>query len=93
MIKIKGIFVSMSFLQIYKKAFSGLPPKVWVLSLAMVVNRSGSMVLLFTSLYLTKELHYTLAEAGSVMSLYGIGSILGSYTGGWLTDKRNFTIS
>ena len=90
MIKIKGIFVSMSFLQIYKKAFSGLPPKVWVLSLAMVVNRSGSMVLLFTSLYLTKELHYTLAEAGWVMSLYGIGSILGSYTGGWLTDRRNF---
>jgi len=80
----------MSFLQIYKKAFSGLPSKVWVLSLAMVVNRSGSMVLLFTSLYLTKELHYTLAEAGSVMSLYGIGSILGSYTGGWLTDRRNF---
>ena len=80
----------MSFLQIYKKAFSGLPSKVWILSLAMVVNRSGSMVLLFTSLYLTKELHYTLAEAGSVMSLYGIGSILGSYTGGWLTDRKNF---
>ena len=90
MIKIKGIFVPMSFFQIYKKSFSGLSPKVWVLSLAMLINRSGSMVLLFTSLYLTKELHYSLAQAGWVMSLYGVGSILGSYTGGWLTDKGNF---
>lgn len=80
----------MSFLNIYKKAFAGLSPKVWVLSLAMLINRSGSMVLLFTSLYLTKELHYSLAQAGWVMSLYGVGSILGSYTGGWLTDKGNF---
>jgi MFS family permease len=80
----------MSFFQIYKKSFSGLSPKVWVLSLAMLINRSGSMVLLFTSLYLTKELHYSLAQAGWVMSLYGVGSILGSYTGGWLTDKGNF---
>lgn len=56
----------------------------------MLINRSGSMVLLFTSLYLTKELHYSLAQAGWVMSLYGVGSILGSYMGGWLTDKGNF---
>ncbi len=80
----------MPFPQIYKKSFSGLSPKVWVLSLAMLINRSGSMVLLFTSLYLTKELHYSLAQAGWVMSLYGVGSILGSYMGGWLTDKGNF---
>lgn len=80
----------MPLLNIYKKAFSGLSPKVWVLSFAMLINRSGSMVLLFTSLYLTKELHYSLADAGWVMSLYGVGSILGSYTGGWLTDKGNF---
>lgn len=48
------------------------------------------MVLLFTSLYLTDELHFTLAEAGVIMSFYGIGSVLGAYVGGWLTDRRNF---
>lgn len=48
------------------------------------------MVLLFTSLYLTDELHFSLAEAGVIMSFYGIGSVLGSYAGGWLTDRRNF---
>jgi predicted MFS family arabinose efflux permease len=49
------------------------------------------MVLLFTSLYLTKELHFTIAEAGICMSFYGIGSVLGAYTGGWLTDRRDTT--
>ena len=48
------------------------------------------MVLLFTSLYLTRELHFSIAQAGIVMSFYGAGSILGSYAGGWLTDRRNY---
>lgn len=56
----------------------------------MFINRSGAMVLLFTSLYLTKELHFTIAEAGISLSFYGIGSVLGSYAGGWLTDRKNF---
>jgi predicted MFS family arabinose efflux permease len=55
---------------------------VWVLAISMVVNRAGSMVLFFTSLYLTKELHYSISQAGFVMSFYGIGSILGSFFGG-----------
>jgi LPXTG-motif cell wall-anchored protein len=59
----------------------------------MFINRSGSMVLLFTSLYLTKdeELHFTIAQAGLALSFYGIGSVLGSYAGGWLSDRRNIT--
>lgn len=61
-----------------------------MLSIAMFINRSGSMVLLFTSLYMTKELHFTIAQAGFVMSFYGMGSVLGSYTGGWLTDRMNY---
>ena len=48
------------------------------------------MVLLFTSLYLTKELHFSISQAGFIMSMYGIGSIIGSYLGGWLTDRINF---
>ena len=48
------------------------------------------MVLLFTSLYLTKELHFSISQAGLIMSMYVIGSIIGSYLGGWLTDRINF---
>lgn len=47
------------------------------------------MVLLFTSLYLTNELNFSIVNAGLVLSFYGIGSVLGSYLGGWLTDRRS----
>jgi predicted MFS family arabinose efflux permease len=77
-------------LSLYLGSFSNIQKNVWILSLAMFINRSGSMVLLFTSLYLTNDLHFTIAEAGIALSFYGIGSVLGSYAGGWLTDRRNF---
>lgn len=77
-------------LSLYQQAFSRLQRNIWILSVAMFINRSGSMVLLFTSLYMTKELHFTIADAGFIMSFYGIGSVLGSYTGGWLTDRMNY---
>jgi predicted MFS family arabinose efflux permease len=76
-----------SLLHLYKKSFEGLRREVWTLALAMFINRSGSMVLLFTSLYMTRELHFTVGDAGLVMSFYGIGSVLGSYFGGWLSDR------
>lgn len=77
-------------LNLYLGSFANIQRNVWILSIAMFINRSGSMVLLFTSLYLTKDLHFTIAEAGLTLSFYGIGSVLGSYAGGWLTDRKNF---
>jgi predicted MFS family arabinose efflux permease len=50
----------------------------------------GSMVLAFMSLYLTKELGFGMTEAGIVLAAYGVGSILGSYLGGWLTDRKDY---
>ena len=77
-------------LRLYQDAFSRLHRNAWILSITMFINRSGSMVLLFTSLYLTKKLGYSIGQAGVIMSFYGMGSILGSYTGGYLTDRKNF---
>src|SRR6476620_8811691 len=79
-----------SIISLYKQSFSNLHRNAWILALAMFINRSGSMVLLFTSLYLTKDLHFSIAQAGVIMSFYGFGSVLGSYAGGWLTDRKNF---
>lgn len=76
-------------LSLYKEAFSNLNRNIWILAIAMFINRSGSIVLLFTSLYLTNEFHFTIIDAGFIMSFYGIGSVLGSYIGGWLTDRKN----
>jgi len=80
----------LSFLNLYKASYSNLQRNVWILAIAMFINRSGSMVLLFTSLYMTNELGFSIAQTGFVMSFYGIGSVLGSYSGGWLTDRKNF---
>ena len=76
--------------RLYTQAVSGLPLEVWILSIASFINRSGAMVLAFTTLYLTNELHFSLAEAGSIMGFYGVGSMLGSYTGGALADRRPY---
>lgn len=79
-----------SVFSLYKAAFSGIQKNIWILSVAMLINRSGSMVLLFASLYLTNELHFTISDAGFIMSFFGAGSIFGSYAGGWLTDRKNY---
>ena len=71
----------------YRAAFSGLPREVWLLALGCLVNRAGTMVLPFLSLYLTVRLHFTVAEAGLVLGLWGVGSMVGSYLGGRLTDR------
>jgi predicted MFS family arabinose efflux permease len=45
------------------------------------------MVLPFLSLYLTHDLGMTAARAGQIIGCFGLGSMLGSYLGGWLSDK------
>ncbi len=48
------------------------------------------MVVPFLSLYLTKSLDFTLADVGWIMSAFGLGSVLGSWLGGKLTDKIGY---
>ncbi len=56
----------------------------------MLINRSGTMVLPFLSLYLTQHLHYSVEQAGIVLALFGMGSLLGTFLGGKLTDRIGF---
>lgn len=58
-----------------------------MLALVIFINRSGTMVVPFLSIYLTTQLGFTLAQMGWVLSMFGIGAIGGSVLGGWLTDK------
>jgi predicted MFS family arabinose efflux permease len=73
--------------RIYKDAFSELPTPVWLLSLVAFVNRCGTMVVPFLSLYMTREMGYSKIEAGTMLGVFGAGSIVGSYLGGWLGDR------
>jgi MFS family permease len=71
----------------YREAYSGITRPVWLLSIATLVNRSGTMVLPFFALYLNEELGFTPAEAGRTLALYGLGGMAASFLGGWLCDR------
>jgi predicted MFS family arabinose efflux permease len=55
----------------------------------MLVNRSGTMVLPFMTIYLT-GIGFSLFKAGIVVGMFGAGAIAGGYIGGKLTDKIGF---
>ena len=75
-----------STVSLYKKAYGGLSPGTWWLSLVMLVNRSGTMVIPFMTMYLTQHYGFTIGKAGFVMSLFGLGAIAGALIGGKLVD-------
>ncbi len=76
-------------IQLYKNAYSGLSRRIWLLSIVMLINRSGTMVLAFMTLY-CKHLEYSTKQGGFVVAIYGLGSITGAFLGGKITDKFGF---
>ncbi len=78
-----------SLIAAYRASFAGLPREVWLLSWALLVNRAGTMVLPFLSLYLTQDLGLTAIRAGQLIGCFGFGSMVGSYLGGWLSDRMS----
>ena len=60
-----------SIAQAYREAYGGLSKEVWILSLALLINRSGSMVYAFLTLYLTDKLSFTMLDAGTMFSIFG----------------------
>jgi MFS family permease len=68
-----------------------LPRDVWLLFWVLLVNRAGTMVLPFLSLYLTTQRDMSVIEVGRMLGVYGVGSVIGSYAGGWLSDKIGAT--
>jgi len=75
---------------LYRNSFSGLSKDIWLLAFVSLINRSGTMVLPFMTVYLTQELDFSKGRAGVVMGCFGIGSILGTYLGGYLTDRIGY---
>ena len=76
-------------LRLYKNAYSGLSPSVWWLSLVVFVNRFGTMVIPFLTVYLIDS-GYSKSQAGYAMGAFGLGAIIGGYMGGKLTDKFGY---
>lgn len=74
----------------YLDAYRGLSPSAWWLSVVMLVNRMGTMVLPFMTLYMTERQGVSIGKAGIVITIFGLGTICGGYLGGKLTDKIGF---
>ncbi len=79
-----------NLITLYKNAYTGLSRNNWLMSLVMFINRSGTMVVPYLSLYCIEKLHFSITQAGFIMALFGIGAILGAFIGGRLTDKFGF---
>ena len=75
---------------LYKKAYSGLSKESWYLSLVMLINRSGTMVVPFLTIYCTQKLNFSIVQAGLIMAIFGLGSVFGAFFGGKITDKIGF---
>lgn len=74
-------------LKLFISSYSGLSKPIWSLALVSLINRAGSMVLPFMSLYLINALDFTIVQAGIVMTSFGAGSLIGNYLGGYFTDR------
>ncbi|MGE5943574.1 MAG: MDR family MFS transporter [Flavobacteriales bacterium] len=74
----------------YLNTFKGLSREVWWLALITLINRAGTMVIPFLSLYLKEDLHFSVSDVGWIMSAFGLGSVGGSWLGGKLTDKIGY---
>lgn len=65
----------------------GFPRGFWWLWTSTLVNRLGTFVLPFLTIYLTTQRGYSATHAGLVVAVYGVGGSLGALLGGDLTDR------
>jgi MFS family permease len=69
-----------------REGIRSLPGPVWILCAGTFVNRFGSFVAVFLVLYLRSR-GYSIAEAGLVVSFYGVGNVVAAGVGGWMADR------
>lgn len=67
--------------------YLALPRAVYVLCLGTFINRAGTFLVPFLTLYLTSALGLGSAFATQAMGLYGLGGILAALAGGQLADR------
>ena len=71
----------MHYFRLYLNSFSGMSREIWFLALVTFVNRAGTMVVPFLSIYLKKSQHFSYSEVGWIMSAFGLGSMAGAWLG------------
>ena len=56
------------------KGLRTLPRNMWIIFFTTLINRSGTMVLPFLTLYLTSKEGLSAGDAGLVIAFYGAGA-------------------
>jgi predicted MFS family arabinose efflux permease len=79
-----------NLIQLYKQAYSGLSKNSWYLSIVMLINRAGTMVVPFMTIYTIRQLHFTIEQSGYIMAIFGVGAVSGGFIGGKLINKIGF---
>ena len=74
----------------YLKNFSQFSVEVKILAITTFINRLGAMVVPFLSKYMLEELHFSYSQIGWVMVCFGVGSFMGTWISGKLSDKIGF---
>lgn len=69
------------------KGIKGLPKNIWLISIASLINRSGTMVIIFLTLYVSQSLEESATRAGLVVAVYGLGAFISAPFVGRLSDK------
>ena len=67
--------------------YTSLPRAVKVLCLGSLINRAGSFVLIFLTIYVSEQLNFGNMFAALCMGTYGLGSIFAAIIGGQLADQ------
>ncbi|HWS38544.1 MAG TPA: MFS transporter [Actinoplanes sp.] len=70
-----------------RQTAGGLPRQFWFLWAGTLINRVGSFVVLFLSIYLTSDRGFSQSQAGLILGVYGVGGAIGTMTGGVLSDR------
>jgi len=69
-----------------RESLRAMPPAAWVLFAGTFVNRLGTFVLPFFTLYLTGR-GFSAAQAGLAIGSYGLGGLVAQLFGGVLADR------
>lgn len=70
-----------------KALVGGLPGPFWTLWVGTLINRLGSFVLPFLTLFLTVQRGVSPASASAMVGLYGLGAFGASLAGGAIADR------
>lgn len=69
------------------KQYVSLPRSVHILCLGTFINRAGTFVVVFLTLYLKSKLDLDVTFATRAMGIFGLGAIVASLVGGQLADQ------